>query len=113
MHPVEVPSSHCVNGAIDFLLGKDPRAECLLHNFVFYIVPMLNPDGVSRGHSRMDIYNQNLNRYYKNPNPKNQPSCFAIRRLAEYFATQRRLFFYCDFHAHPANKGNFIFANAI
>ena len=43
---------------------------------------MLNPDGVSRGNFRMDMYNQNLNRHYKNPNPKIQPSCYAIRKLA-------------------------------
>lgn len=40
---------------------------------------MLNPDGVSNGHCRMDIFNQNLNRYYKNPDLDRQPSCYSIK----------------------------------
>ena len=28
---------------------------------------MINPDGVYNGYYRYDIYNNNLNRFYKNP----------------------------------------------
>ena len=81
--------------------------------FVFVLVPMLNPDGVSNGHCRMDALNQNLNRYYKNPDPVKQPSCYAVKKICEHFNKDKRLFMYLDLHAHPANKGNFIFGNAI
>jgi cytosolic carboxypeptidase protein 5 len=54
-----------MTGMIKFLLDKkDMRAHLLRKYFVFVLVPMLNPDGVARGHCRMDILNQNLNRYY-------------------------------------------------
>jgi murein tripeptide amidase MpaA len=44
-----------MNGIIKFLLNKnDPRAKALRKEFVFYLVPILNPDGVSRGHYRTD-----------------------------------------------------------
>ena len=42
---------------------------------------MLNPDGVSNGHYRMDVFNQNLNRFYQNPDPLIQPSAFAVKKL--------------------------------
>lgn len=103
-----------MNGVIDFLTRlDDARAYILRKNFVFLLVPMLNPDGVFRGHCRMDIFNQNLNRYYNSPDLTKQPSCYAIRRIVEHYSAEKRLFFYLDLHAHPANKGNFVFGNAI
>jgi len=53
----------------------------LLENFVFKIVPMLNPDGVSRGYWRHDILGQDLNRVYENPDPKFHPTIYAVKRL--------------------------------
>ena len=83
VHPLETPSSLCMNGIIDFLMNAtDARAYFLRKYFVFVLVPMLNPDGVVRGHCRMDVLNQNLNRYYKEPTIEQQPSCYAIRKLA-------------------------------
>ena len=68
VHPIETPSSYCMKGIINFLLDKkDARAFLLRKYFVFVLVPMLNPDGVARGHCRMDALNQNLNRYYSSP----------------------------------------------
>lgn len=76
-------------------------------------VPMINPDGVAMGHYRMDIYHQNLNRYYKNPDIKKQPAIYAIKELVKYLNSENRLFFYCDLHAHAAKKGCFLYGNAL
>jgi len=68
VHPGETPSSYAMRGIIKFLLStKDIRAQTLRDNFVFKIVPMINPDGVFQGYFRMDTLNQNLNRYYNHP----------------------------------------------
>ena len=71
MHPGEVPGSHIMNGILDFLAKaeEDPSAMLLLNLFTIKIVPMLNPDGVARGHYRLDNFGINLNRMYENPNP--------------------------------------------
>lgn len=74
---------------------------------------MLNPDGVFNGHYRMDTLNQNLNRFYLEPNYLLQPSSFALKKLGEYFALESRLAFFMDLHAHPQRKGNFIYGNAM
>lgn len=55
MHPGETPASFVLEGILDFLCQKDcEQARILLDNFVFKIVPMLNPDGVFRGYYRLD-----------------------------------------------------------
>ncbi len=61
----------------------------------------------------MDSYNQNLNRFYIDPDFLKQPSTFALKKLGQYFKLQDRLCFYMDLHAHPQKKGNFIYGNSI
>lgn len=84
----------------------------LRRHFIFKMIPMLNPDGVANGHYRMDIFNQNLNRFYIEPEPFQQPSAFAVKKIGEYYSSENRLCFYIDLHAHPQKKGNFIYGNS-
>jgi len=113
VHPGETPSSYALEGLVNFLLNRnDARAALLRHFFVFLIVPMLNPDGVYHGHYRMDVFNNNLNRFYKIADPIRQPSIFGIRNLVENLHKDRRLFFYIDLHAHAGKKGHFMYGNA-
>jgi murein tripeptide amidase MpaA len=67
--------------------NRDARAYMLRKHFVFKMIPMLNPDGVANGHYRMDIFNQNLNRFYIKPEPFQQPSAFAVKMLGEYYSS--------------------------
>lgn len=56
------------------MLEKDDlQAKILRENYVFYLVPIINPDGVYRGHYRTDTSGYNLNRYYQNPNISEHP----------------------------------------
>lgn len=56
VHPGETPASYVLNGILNYLTGKEinEQSQVLLDNFVFKIIPMLNPDGVYRGYYRLD-----------------------------------------------------------
>ena len=75
---------------------------------------MLNPDGVARGHYRLDNFGINLNRMYENPNPQEHPSIYAVTRLLKSLDSQdsnNKLFLYMDLHAHAGKRGCFIYGN--
>lgn len=113
VHPGETPGSHVLNGFIDLLTDlKNEQAKALRKNYVFKIIPMLNPDGVSRGYYRLDTKAYNLNRYYLEPVAAEHPTIWATKHLIVQHATEYKdMFMYVDFHAHASKKAGFMFGN--
>ncbi|KAJ1433140.1 hypothetical protein B484DRAFT_17801, partial [Ochromonadaceae sp. CCMP2298] len=114
VHAGEVPAQHTFKGILDLLMDpNDLQAQALRARYVFKLIPVLNPDGVYRGHFRMDQLGNNLNRYYLSNDSLQQPSIFAAKSLTDHYAAAGKLCVYLDFHAHASKRGCFIYGNVL
>ena len=115
VHPGETPGSHVLNGFLEVLTDiRNEQGRSLRKNYVFKIIMILNPDGVSRGYYRLDTMACNLNRMYLSPSKADNPTIWAARKVVVQQAEQYKcLKMYLDFHAHASKRGGFMFGNHI
>lgn len=92
VHPGESVGSWMMKGALDFLVDPESiEAEYLRQNFVFKVIPMLNPDGVINGNYRCSLAGCDLNRRWKRPSKVLHPEIFATKQLCHAFSKEREL----------------------
>ena len=66
-HPWESGSSWVAHGLIERLLKDDADAQAFRQQYVVYILPMANKDGVARGRTRFNPAGKDLNRNWDKP----------------------------------------------
>lgn len=78
-HPGESQASFFMEGFINRLIDEsDPVSRVLLSKATFYLVPLINPDGVVHGNLRTNAAGLNLNREWGNPDPEKAPEVYHI-----------------------------------
>ncbi|ETW09887.1 hypothetical protein H310_00331 [Aphanomyces invadans] len=115
VHPGEANSSFMMKGMIDYLTSKACGAVVLRNNFVFKIAPMLNPDGVINGNTRVNLAGWDLNRKWAYPVEKLFPTIFHLKRLITNYQRPQpplgmpRVAIYCDLHGHSIQRNIFTY----
>jgi murein tripeptide amidase MpaA len=111
VHCGETPAQYMLQGILDKLTDfDDVQTRTLLDNYVFKIIPLLNPDGVARGNWRFDIKGQNLNRKYNSDDYEKYPTILAAK---DAILEEENLKMFMDFHAHTTKRGCFIYGNTL
>ncbi|CAD8154135.1 unnamed protein product [Paramecium pentaurelia] len=111
-HPGETPSSFTLEGTIEFLMSNCMEAEVLRNNFTFYIIPMINPDGVVFGNYRCNLYGTDLNRIWISPHKELHDSVWYVRELIKQINQSGELNLIIDFHGHSKKFNSFYYANS-
>ncbi|KAM9633657.1 cytosolic carboxypeptidase 3 isoform 2-T2 [Morphnus guianensis] len=109
VHPGETNSSWIMKGFLDYILGNSGKAQLLRDNFVFKVVPMLNPDGVIVGNHRCSLTGQDLNRKYRSNVKKFYPSIWYTRNMIKRVMGDHGVFLYCDIHGHNRKQNVFMY----
>lgn len=79
-----------MRGVINFLTDPDNLESATLRdNFVFKIVPMLNPDGVINGNYLCSAAGCDLNRRWKFPSQTIHPEIFHTKKMIKQLHLER------------------------
>ena len=72
-----------MDGLLSQLTGPADDALCrrLRGQFVWHVIPMLNPDGVAAGNYRCSLAGCDLNRQWADPSEHRHPEIFACTFL--------------------------------
>ena len=99
-----------LEGFINSLLEKNSLAHRLLSSLNFYIVPMINPDGVTAGNYRTSFSGRDLNRSFCSLGNFLYPELNGLIDLLKKFRAQRKkVEFFLDFHSHSSKKNLFCY----
>jgi len=63
-HSGETHSSFIIHGLINFLISKNPFANKLRQEYEWWILPMVNPDGIIIGNYRTNLQGKDMNRNF-------------------------------------------------
>lgn len=84
-------------------------SEALLERYNFYIVPMVNPDGVFLGNHRTGVLGQDLNRQFQNINQELFPEVDLVTKFVSHVQKKHKVAFLMDMHGHSSKRNIFAF----
>ena len=109
VHPGETNASWMMRGVLQFLTGPSFEAQLLRKNFIFKVIPMLNPDGVVNGNYRCSLTGDDLNRCWLDPSKKLHPTIWHTKAMMKKLQEDREVMMFCDFHGHSRKRNIFVY----
>ena len=98
-----------INNLLETISKAYEKGETFYDNFIFKIIPMVNPDGVIHGNSRAEITGLDPNRCWKKPSKTRIPSIYHIKK--EILKTRDEVCMILDLHSSSSKLGCFLYGN--
>lgn len=125
-HCGETHSSFIIHGFVNFLLSKDILCNKLRDKYEFWVLPIVNPDGVVIGNYRTNTQGKDMNRHFfsdGDPDADKNGRAVEVELIRTFLKEQfpkggeegkedkSHLFkMFLDIHAHSAQTSIFIYA---
>ncbi len=108
-HSAETASSHMLKGMIDFLISNNSDARRLRDSYIWYIVPVVNPDGVYLGYTRGTSLLRDPNDDWGNTN---SVEINIIKNHLTNIKNTTGVDFFIDWHSHISDTSwyNYIYS---
>jgi len=103
-HPSEQPASWHLEAMIDLITSDNPDAVQMRKNAIFYIVPFINPDGVTGGYSRSTSTGVNIEINWDRPDSLTMPEVKALKAKMEQLTSDRPFDLLLNMHSQIANS---------
>ncbi len=97
-HPPEIPGFLALKSFVETLCEDSPQAKKFRSKYNLYVMPLMNPDGVARGHWRHNVGGVDTNRDWINFNQP-EPKALAEFMESKVRETGGEFVFAADFHA--------------
>lgn len=102
-----------VEGIINYLLkimnNATARGDNFYQNYIFKIVPMVNPDGVIHGNTRAELTGIDSNRAWKKTHKTITPIIHYLKK--QILKTKEETCMILDLHSHSKKLGCFFYGN--
>jgi hypothetical protein len=111
-HTSESPASWQLDGLIESLLADNDEAQTYRKNFVFYIAPFANPDGVAEGMSRSNSLGVNQEINWDRDDSQTVVEVKNLKRQMTELTANRHFDLMLNMHSQVANNATYWIHNA-
>lgn len=115
-HAGEDAGGYLIEGLIRFLLSGNNRASSVLDKCNFYLIPMMNPDGIFYGTSRYNWNMEDLNADWDDgwtdtTDTTTEPVVAAVKEWTELFTRDHTIDLFMDVHNHSQKNRRNVFVH--
>lgn len=112
VHSNETPGNHTLHGLVEWLLGSSNKAADLRRDSIFYVYPMVNPDGRFAGYNRSTVQaeGEDPNRQWSSSNWGNNQEIRVVGQ-AIVADTGGDVDYFMDFHSTVGTAGHYAYTD--